>query len=177
MTNMNTKDMQWIAAQVRERLPSVEVEVLKPSAHSKAGGWTLDATYQDNYVVVQWTRSTGFAVSAPRDTDLPFTKDVEHHTDADVTLGRIVHLLVTGEGVSPTVTLQELRKRRSVSQEQLAQVMHVSQASVSQTEQRDDILMSTLRAFVGALGGRLVVTASFDDKRVEIKVPGGERVV
>lgn len=172
----NTRDMQWIAAQLRERLPGVVVEVLKPSARSKTAGWTLDASYRDGYVVVQWTRSTGFGISVPRDTDLPFTEDVEYHEGADSTLRRVMHLLVTGEGVSPTVTLQELRKRRSVSQEELAKVMHVSQASVSQTEQRDDILISTLRAVVGALGGRLVVKALFDDGAVEIRVDDRERV-
>jgi hypothetical protein len=166
----NTKDMQWIAAQLRERLPSVIVDVLKPSARSKPAGWTLDANYRDSYIVVQWTRSTGFGISAPKDTDLPFTEDVEYLEDADSTLYRVMHLLVTGEGVSPTVTLQELRKRRSVSQEQLAKVMRVSQASVSQTEQRDDVLISTLRAVVGALGGKLVVKALFDDGAVEIKI-------
>lgn len=168
----NTKDVQWIAAQLRERLPGVVVEVLKPSARSKTAGWTLDANYRDSYVVVQWTRSTGFGISAPRDTDLPFTEDVEYYEGADSTLRRVMHLLVTGEGVSPTVTLQELRKR----QEELAKVMRVSQASVSQTEQRDDILISTLRAVVGALGGRLVVKALFDDGTVEIKVDNRERV-
>jgi DNA-binding XRE family transcriptional regulator len=172
----NTKDMQWIAAQLRERLAGVVVEVLKPSARSKTGGWTLDANYRDNDVVVQWTRSTGFGISAPRDTDLPFTEDVEYHEDADSTLGRVVHLLVAGEGVSPTVTLQELRKRRSVSQEELAKVMRISQASVSQTEQRDDILISTLRAIIGALGGRLVVKALFDYGAVEIKVDSREHI-
>jgi DNA-binding transcriptional regulator YdaS (Cro superfamily) len=172
----NTKDMQWIAAQLRERLPGVVVEVLKPGARGKTAGWTLDANYQDGYVVVQWTRSTGFGISAPRDTDLPFTEDVEYLEDADSTLRRIMHLLVTGEGVSPSVTLQELRKRRSISQEELAKVMRVSQASVSQTEQRDDILISTLRSVVGALGGRLVVKALFDDGAVEIKVDNKERV-
>lgn len=172
----NSKDMQWIATQLRERLPDAVVDVLKPSARSKSGGWTLDANYRESYVVVQWTRSTGFGISAPKDTDLPFTEDVEYHEDADSTLGRVMHLLVTGECVSPTVTLQELRKRRSISQEELAKVMHVSQASVSQTEQRDDILISTLRAIVGALGGRLVVKALFDDGAVEIKVDSRKHV-
>lgn len=172
----NAKDMQWIATQLRERLPGVVVEVLKPSARSKTAGWTLDATYRGSYVVVQWTRSKGFSISSPRDTDLPFTEDVERHESADSTLHRVVHLLVTGESVSPAVTLQELRKRRSISQEELAKVMRVSQASVSQTEQRDDILISTLRAVIGALGGKLVVKALFDDGAVEIKVDSGERV-
>lgn len=172
----NTKDMQWIAVQLRERLPGVVVEVHTPSARSKAGGWTIDANYQDSYVVVQWSRSTGFGISAPRDSDLPFTEDVEYHEDADSTVRRVMHLLVTAEGVSPTVTLQELRRRRSISQEELANVMHVSQASVSQTEQRDDILISTLRAVVGALGGRLVLKALFDDGAVEIKVDSRERI-
>jgi hypothetical protein len=172
----NSKDMQWIAVQLRDRLPGVVVEVHKPSARGKSEGWTLDASYRDSYVVVQWTRSTGFGLSVPRDTDLPFTEDVEYHEDADSILGRVMHLLVTGEGVSPTVTLQELRKRRAVSQEELAKALRVSQASVSQTEQRNDILISTLRAVVGALGGRLVVKAMFDDGAVEIKVDNGEPV-
>lgn len=121
----NPKDIQWIATQLRERLPGAVVEVLEPSAPSKSGGWTLDANYRGSYIVVQWTRSTGFGISAPKDTDLPFTEDVEYHEDADSALGRVMHLLVTGESVSPTVTLQELRKRRSVSQEEFAKMMRV----------------------------------------------------
>lgn len=66
----NSKDMHWIATQLQERLPGVAVDVLKPSAQSKTAGWTLDASYRDSYVVVQWTRSTGFGISAPKDTDL-----------------------------------------------------------------------------------------------------------
>ena len=44
----------------------------------------------------------------------------------------------------------------------------IGQAEVSRTERRDDHLLSTLRAYVEALGGKLEVIAVFEDKQVRL---------
>ena len=52
---------------------------------------------------------------------------------------------------------------RHITQEELAAALGVRQPSVSRLEHGDDAKLSTLRAYVEALGGRLELAAVFDD--------------
>jgi transcriptional regulator with XRE-family HTH domain len=65
--------------------------------------------------------------------------------------------------------LQELRRARELSQEELASTLGVNQASVSKLERRADMYISTLRKFVEALGGELEITARFPEGAIRIK--------
>ncbi|WP_036839211.1 XRE family transcriptional regulator [Polaromonas sp. CF318] len=64
--------------------------------------------------------------------------------------------------------LHELRQARGLTQRMLAEVLHVEQPSIAKMEKRTDMYMSTLRGFVQAMGGDLVVTAKFPDGDVRI---------
>jgi transcriptional regulator with XRE-family HTH domain len=64
--------------------------------------------------------------------------------------------------------LQELRHARQLSQEQLATILQVKQASISKLERRTDMYISTLRQFIEAMGGELEITARFPDGVVKI---------
>jgi transcriptional regulator with XRE-family HTH domain len=64
--------------------------------------------------------------------------------------------------------LQELRKARELSQEELAEALGVNQATISKLERRADMYISTLRRFVEALGGELEITARFREGTVRI---------
>lgn len=64
--------------------------------------------------------------------------------------------------------LAELRQARKLSQEQLATLLEIKQASVSKLERRADMYISTLRNFVKAMGGDLEITARFPDGSVRI---------
>lgn len=61
--------------------------------------------------------------------------------------------------------LAELRRNRSLTQREVAEAMGVSGPRVSDVERGrlDTVSISVLRAYVEALGGRLKVTAEFDD--------------
>lgn len=59
--------------------------------------------------------------------------------------------------------LQELRHARKLSQEQLADMLHVKQASISKLERRSDMYISTLRNFIRAMGGELEINAVFPE--------------
>lgn len=61
------------------------------------------------------------------------------------------------------MTLQELRKNRDFSQEQLAEILGIGQEGVSRLEHRPDIRLSTLQNYIRALGGTLRVIADFPD--------------
>lgn len=60
-------------------------------------------------------------------------------------------------------TLQELRKKRALTQTDVAQTLGIRQATVAQMEGRDDIRVSTLASYIQALGGELELVAKFPD--------------
>lgn len=59
--------------------------------------------------------------------------------------------------------LMALRKHRNLTQQDVADALDVSQANVSRIEHEDDVYLSTLRAYIEALGGELEITARFPD--------------
>jgi DNA-binding XRE family transcriptional regulator len=67
-----------------------------------------------------------------------------------------------------SMPLQELRHARQLSQEQLADALHIKQASISKLERRTDMYISTLRNFIRAMGGELEINAIFPDGIVSI---------
>jgi transcriptional regulator with XRE-family HTH domain len=64
--------------------------------------------------------------------------------------------------------LPELRDLLEVTQEDLAFRLSISQSNVSRLERRDDMLVSTLRQWVAALGGELHILAVFPDGAVPL---------
>ncbi len=64
--------------------------------------------------------------------------------------------------------LEELRTARHITQTHLASLLKITQASVSKTEKRTDMYVSTLRSFVQAMGGELEIRAVFPDGTVKI---------
>jgi len=71
-----------------------------------------------------------------------------------------------------TMTLEELRKARSRSQEDVAEVLEVNQPAVAKLEKRGDMHVSNLRRYIEALGGTLEITARFDKTAVVISDVG-----
>lgn len=66
------------------------------------------------------------------------------------------------------LTLKELRDSLSLSQEELASKLNVTQPAVSRTENRCDMSVSHLQEIVHAMGGELELTARFGDRIVKI---------
>jgi transcriptional regulator with XRE-family HTH domain len=66
------------------------------------------------------------------------------------------------------MTLEELRKARSLSQEEVAEALTVNQPAVAKLEKRGDMHVSNLRRYIEALGGTLEITAQFDKTTVVI---------
>lgn len=68
------------------------------------------------------------------------------------------------ELISKERTLAALRQSRKKTQSQMGESLGVGQDSVSRLEARSDVLISTLRTYVEALGGRLTLLAEFPDQ-------------
>jgi transcriptional regulator with XRE-family HTH domain len=68
------------------------------------------------------------------------------------------------ELIDEEMTLRELRKARKRTQVSMAKLLGITQDSVSRLEKRSDLLLSTLRKAVKALGGELSLVAEFPDR-------------
>jgi len=66
------------------------------------------------------------------------------------------------------VRLAELREQMGKTQSQLAEVLGMTQANVSRIERSDNLYLSTLADYVGALGGQIEINAVFDDDVVAL---------
>jgi transcriptional regulator with XRE-family HTH domain len=62
------------------------------------------------------------------------------------------------------MTLQELRQARKLTRVRMAKALGITQDGVSRLEKRSDLLLSTLRKFVQAMGGTLSLVAEFPDR-------------
>jgi DNA-binding XRE family transcriptional regulator len=77
--------------------------------------------------------------------------------------------------IGEEMALQRVRKALDLTQEQMAQLLGIGQDSVSRIESRSDMLISTLRSYIEAMGGSLMVTAEFPDGRVVLSGLGVEQ--
>ncbi|WP_144127164.1 helix-turn-helix domain-containing protein [Catellatospora sichuanensis] len=64
--------------------------------------------------------------------------------------------------------LAEMRRRRGLTQEQVAERMGVSTARVSQIESGDVSTREVLNRYVAALGGTLKLIADFGDEQLKV---------
>jgi transcriptional regulator with XRE-family HTH domain len=70
----------------------------------------------------------------------------------------------TRELVAREMSLRELRHAVNKTQKTLARTLNMGQDGVSRLEKRSDLLLSTLRNYVEAVGGSLTLVAQFPDQ-------------
>lgn len=70
----------------------------------------------------------------------------------------------TEERAAELATLKDLRQAMQKTQVDLAAALHIGQDSVSRLEKRSDMLLSTLRGYVEAMGGKLELVAHFPNR-------------
>ena len=76
---------------------------------------------------------------------------------------------VAAEQMLSDLNLQQLRQDLTkLSQEEVAEILEVTQGYVSKLERQDDMLLSNLYAYVEALGGRVEIRAKFPNQEVQI---------
>lgn len=61
-------------------------------------------------------------------------------------------------------TLRDMRKAFRLSQEDMAKALDMEQESISRIERRTDLLLSTMRKYVEAMGGNLKLIAEFPNR-------------
>ncbi len=63
--------------------------------------------------------------------------------------------------IAEEMSLRELRRAHKLTQEKIADTLKIGQDQVSRLEQRSDLLISTLRSYIEAMGGSLTLLAEF----------------
>jgi DNA-binding XRE family transcriptional regulator len=66
--------------------------------------------------------------------------------------------------IAEEMSLRDLRKARKLTQARVAKTLGITQDSVSRLEKRSDLLLSTLRKTVKAMGGDVRIVAEFPDR-------------
>jgi len=97
----------------------------------------------------------------------PFAELTKNFTPA-----RRARVAAKAAALREAMTLEELRKARSLSQEEVAASLAVGQPAVAKLEKRNDMHVSNLRRYVEALGGTLEITARFAETTVVISKLG-----
>ena len=69
------------------------------------------------------------------------------------------------EIMAEEMSLRDLRKARKLTQARIAKKLGITQDSVSRLEKRSDLLLSTLRKTVKAMGGDVRIVAEFPDRQ------------
>ena len=66
--------------------------------------------------------------------------------------------------IAEEMSLRDLRHAHHLTQERIGQSLGIGQEGISRLEQRTDLLISTLRGYVEAMGGNLQLVAQFPDR-------------
>ena len=66
--------------------------------------------------------------------------------------------------IAEELSLRDLRRARKQTQARVAEKLRINQENVSRLEQRSDLLLSTLRGYVAAMGGKLSLVVEFPDR-------------
>ena len=66
--------------------------------------------------------------------------------------------------IAEEMSLRDLRQTLKLTQGNLAEALGIGQEGISKLENRSDLLLSTLRSYVQAMGGHLSILAEFPDR-------------
>ncbi|MGB4067884.1 MAG: helix-turn-helix domain-containing protein [Nitrospira sp.] len=67
--------------------------------------------------------------------------------------------------IAEEMSLRNLRQALTLTQERMAETLGIGQDGVSRLEKRSDLLLSTLRTYIEAMGGQLSLIAKFPDRK------------
>ena len=87
---------------------------------------------------------------------------------AEIPPERLVKIEERAEELLIQMALQDIRQTRSLTQQELAQMLNINQAALSKMEHQTDMRVSTLRRILAGMGGTLKLVAQFPDGEVVI---------
>jgi DNA-binding XRE family transcriptional regulator len=159
--------LETLADKLTKRFPDAITTIDPPGVAN--GSWWLDVDLKGHAVAIEWRPGKGFGVSTNASDGYGEGPDEVYPTD-EAAFQRVSELLTARQRTLPprALLLKSLREAKQLSQEQLAQLLRVRQASISKMEHRLDMRISTLRNIIVGMGGELEIRACFPDGVVRI---------
>jgi DNA-binding XRE family transcriptional regulator len=122
--------------------------------------------------------------AAPPDATAPASPEADNRAWEQVRSGLGLNTAVVArhrtrlEADADACRLAEIRKHRRVTQQDLAETLGVSQSRVSQIERQsvDDTVVSTLAAYVEALGASILIIADFGGEQFVLRRGTGSAI-
>ncbi len=68
------------------------------------------------------------------------------------------------ELIEKEMSLRELREMMAITQKEMAEVLDIGQEGISRIEKRSDLLLSTLRKYIAAMGGNIELVVNLPDR-------------
>ncbi|HEY9792556.1 MAG TPA: helix-turn-helix transcriptional regulator [Candidatus Obscuribacterales bacterium] len=155
-------DIQRMQRIIEGAFPTARVSLDEPLR--KTGVWVLDVFLPDYHLAIAWQAKKGFGLVADKTHGYGEGAD-EVFRDLDTALTRVVHLLNCKRPTVPpqSVRLKDIREELGLSQDEVAKRLQTNQGGVSRQESRSDCRVSTLTAYVHALGCELLVKVVLPD--------------
>lgn len=66
--------------------------------------------------------------------------------------------------IKQEASLRELREMMALTQHEMAEKLHLGQEGISRIEKRSDMLLSTLRKYIAAMGGDIELVVNLPNK-------------
>jgi Helix-turn-helix domain len=135
------------------------------------GQWFLDVSKEGFRTSISWAGRHGFGLYTSESGY--GDRATEIFVEPSRTLARLNRLFDqwTSRGFISPPSLAELRQLTNISQEELGRIIQLKQSAISRFEGRDDVKLSPLVSYLGALGGRVEVRVHFDGMDVAIDLP------
>ena len=156
-------DLEIIREEIQTVFPNVRAVVDAPDDPNTP--WFLDLFLDQYDATVEWRPGIGYGITSDEDHGLGEGPD-EFYQDRREAIDRVLSLLKGRNRTEPPrpVRMGELRKLCGLSQEEVARKMGLKQGNVSKLESRNDLLLSTLREYAVAVGGKLIVKIALPDR-------------
>lgn len=152
--------------QLERALPEARVTVDRP--RDTCGEWFVDVAAGEFRAPIAWREHLGFGLFTA--TAGYGDRPNEVFKKTAVTVARLMQMHQEWEmsrSIHP-VSLGQLRQLTGMQQADIAEALSLNQPAISRFEKRDDVKISTLTAYLEAMGGRLDIKAHFDDLGISV---------
>ena len=160
--------VQQLKRMLEAELPGIRVSIDEP--RTRDGEWWLDLAVENVELAVAWRPKFGFGLFEGAEYG---ARPSEIYREPKSTCVRIKQLVASAGHASGAqgISLPQIRQVVGMSQTQLADTLGFNQGAVSHQEKREDVLVSTLAAYVEAMGGHLEVRVRFDGFEAKLAIP------
>ena len=143
------------------------------------GEWWVDVVIEGFSTNVAWRKGQGFGLFTTDDGGYGTGPD-EIFREPALASKRLLQMAAASRqpGRGGQLRLKDVRNLMAKAQVAVAKHLHTDQAVISRLERQNDALLSTVRDYVEALGGSVMISIKFDDfvAPLEIAAPGNPRL-